>query len=58
MCRANIQMLAERSTEPMSDIEQLYVALPEPVDQQVDAGTQMLYWTEHAEIPQSNTQRS
>lgn len=53
--RANIQMPAGKTAETRDDIEQLFKDLPEPIDLEIDAETQTLYWSDRGDVPRGNT---
>lgn len=49
--RANIDIPEGESAENRSDVELLFDNLPEPIDLEIDAETQVLYWTDRGEHP-------
>ncbi|KAB8218899.1 hypothetical protein BDV33DRAFT_118270 [Aspergillus novoparasiticus] len=53
--RANIDMSPGETVSNRSDIELLFDHLPEPIDLEIDANEDMLYWTDRGEYPQGNS---
>ncbi|KAE8334728.1 hypothetical protein BDV24DRAFT_156629 [Aspergillus arachidicola] len=53
--RANIDMRPGESALTRTDIELLFERLPEPIDLEIDADDNMLYWTDRGEYPQGNS---
>ncbi|TQS33222.1 hypothetical protein Golomagni_06440, partial [Golovinomyces magnicellulatus] len=53
--RANIDLKAGETAETRSDIEALFQNLPEPIDLDIDAETNTLYWTDRGELPLGNS---
>ncbi|KNG90652.1 putative low density lipoprotein receptor [Aspergillus nomiae NRRL 13137] len=53
--RANINMPFGENALCRSDIETLFVGLPEPIDLDFVSETQTLYWTDRGEDPYGNT---
>ncbi|KAL2001164.1 hypothetical protein VTN02DRAFT_2147 [Thermoascus thermophilus] len=49
--RANIDIPAGETASDRSDIETLFEGLPEPIDLEIDPGSQTLYWTDRGEHP-------
>lgn len=56
--RANINMPEGDSAASRSDVELLFEDLPEPIDLDLDAEAQVLYWTDRGEYPLGNTLNS
>ena len=53
--RANLNIPKGQTPTNRSDIELLYDKLPEPIDLDLDLGSQMLYWTDRGNPPRGNT---
>ncbi|OGM48976.1 putative low density lipoprotein receptor [Aspergillus bombycis] len=53
--RANIDMPFGENALSRSDIETLFVGLPEPIDLDFVSETQTIYWTDRGEDPYGNT---
>ena len=53
--RANIDIPRGQTPTNRTDIELLYDKLPEPIDLDLDLGTQLLYWTDRGDPPRGNT---
>ncbi|KAJ4300647.1 hypothetical protein N0V88_003332 [Collariella sp. IMI 366227] len=49
--RANIDIPAGETASNRSDIELVFENLPEPIDLEIDAETETLYWTDRGEHP-------
>ena len=49
--RANLEIPAGESADKRSDVELLFDNLPEPIDLEIDAENQTLYWTDRGEHP-------
>ncbi|KAI9037311.1 NAD(P)-binding protein [Aspergillus affinis] len=49
--RAGVEIPAGQTAESRSDIELLLSGLPDPIDLELDARTQTLYWTDRGEHP-------
>lgn len=48
-------MPAGQTPADRTDIEVVYDGLPEPIDLDIDHGTQTLYWTDRGDPPRGNT---
>lgn len=53
--RANIDMPKRQTADTRDDIELLFDHLPEPIDLEIDAETETLYWTDRGDFPKGNT---
>jgi 3-hydroxyacyl-CoA dehydrogenase len=53
--RANIALPDGETASSRSDVEMLFDNLPEPIDLEFEAESQMLYWTDRGEYPLGNT---
>jgi len=53
--RANIDVPKGQSAASRSDIEVLFVGLPEPIDLEIDVENRILYWTDRGDPPRGNT---
>lgn len=53
--RADIDIPAGETASTRTDIELIFENLPEPIDLELDTGTQLLYWTDRGEYPFGNT---
>ena len=53
--RANIDVPKGQSAASRSDIEVLFVGLPEPIDLEIDVENRILYWTDGGDPPRGNT---
>jgi len=53
--QANIDFQPGQNALNRTDIEVLFKNLPEPIDLEIDDGTNMLYWTDRGELPDGNT---
>ncbi|PYI24397.1 hypothetical protein BO99DRAFT_455302 [Aspergillus violaceofuscus CBS 115571] len=51
ICRAGIEMPVGQTADTRDDVEVLLEGLPEPIDLEVDAPAQRLYWTDRGEHP-------
>jgi hypothetical protein len=49
--RASLNMAEGQTAENRTDIETLFEGLPEPIDLELDAESQTLYWTDRGEHP-------
>ncbi|KAF4949072.1 hypothetical protein FGADI_9146 [Fusarium gaditjirri] len=53
--QANIDFQPGEDAESRTDIEVLFLGLPEPIDLEVDESENVLYWTDRGELPFGNT---
>jgi len=53
--RTNISLPTGQTARDRDDIELLFDNLPEPIDLEMDADSQMLYWTDRGDFPNGNT---
>jgi DNA-binding beta-propeller fold protein YncE len=53
--RANLDIPKGQTPTNRTDIELLYVQLPEPIDLDLDLGKRQLYWTDRGDPPRGNT---
>ncbi|KDQ12139.1 hypothetical protein BOTBODRAFT_176663 [Botryobasidium botryosum FD-172 SS1] len=53
--RANIDIPAGQTASNRTDIETLFAGLPEPIDLELHAERQLLYWTDRGDPPFGNT---
>ncbi|KZP04888.1 YWTD domain-containing protein [Athelia psychrophila] len=53
--RANIDIPVGQTPASRSDSQTLYAHLPEPIDLELDAASQTLYWTDRGDPPLGNT---
>jgi hypothetical protein len=55
LCRANVEIPKGETSANRSDIEVLFVRLPEPIDLELDPKNRILYWTDRGDPPRGNT---
>ncbi|CAG8941168.1 unnamed protein product [Penicillium salamii] len=56
--RMNIELNAGESAERRTDVQCILEGLPEPIDLELDAASQTLYWTDRGDPPNGNTVNS
>ncbi|KAK3337658.1 hypothetical protein B0T19DRAFT_455545 [Cercophora scortea] len=53
--RAGIEVPQGETATNRSDIETLFEGLPEPIDLEIESGSEMLYWTDRGEHPRGSS---